>query len=435
MNNYKKNAFLIIGVSLGNSLPQFITECHKKGLVVVLISRNRYSVDMDNYDDFKRLYEERVELADVLYEETTLSDEIILKIIGDISKSYDIEAIYASTEEYVEICSKISSIYNLENPGIKASAISRNKILQRMVMEKNYINTPKYIITDSLDEAIVFLEEYGQVVMKPYNLSASNGVKKITRKEEMKEYLNENPKRRFLIEQYICGREVSVECIVQSGRVLLNNITNKGKGDEPFFVETMQMVPAKLNAKIEYELKELGKRIIDITNMQTGILHLEVIIERGSQKLFPVEFAVREPGHNIMDLINWHYGGAALGLLIDVMRGKNMPDLKETTEKIAVTAYVDFPEGEIIDIFKKCDLLTINGVKEFDFFGRVGDKVKSSKSNYDPIDSLIICADNKQQMFEILDKIDASFYLTIKTASGVVKATLTEQIRTNLQEY
>ena len=436
MTAQAKEVIVIIGVSLANSLPNFIKECHKKGLKVALISENRYTSDMSNYDEFKLLYDERIKLADILFEEPSLTDEKILSIISQIESQYKMRAIYSSVEEYVVIASKIASLFGLKGPGLKASIISRNKIMQRILLRNKGINVPEFLATGSFKDAHEFLNKYRNIVIKPHNQAASYGVKKITNENELIEYFEKKADQYLLLEQYISGREVSVECIVQNNKVLLTNITNKGKGEEPYFVETMQMVPANLPNEIKVRLSELGSTIVDVTEMDSGILHLEVLIENSTQKLYPVEFAVREPGQNILDLINWHYDEEAISLLIDAMHG-NAKEIGEhkNAQRIAVTAYVDFPEGEIVEIRQTCDLLDIEGVKEFDFLGAVGDYVYTAKSNYDPIAAIVIFAENKEHMYQILEQLDRAFRLIIKTKNGIVEATLTAQIRKEVESH
>ena len=436
MFNSKKDVFVILGVGLASSWYNFVRVCHEKGISVLLITEFRFTPDMENYEEFKKLYEDRVKKADIVYKEKGLNEEKILSLMSDIDKKYNIKALFTSIEDYVEVSAKVASIYGLKGPGLKASTISRNKILQRMLLKEKEINTPEFLVSNSLSSAQEFFKRYNPIVIKPHNQAASYGVKKITNENELIEYFEKKADQYLLLEQYISGREVSVECIVQNNKVLLTNITNKGKGEEPYFVETMQMVPANLPNEIKVRLSELGSTIVDVTEMDSGILHLEVLIENSTQKLYPVEFAVREPGQNILDLINWHYDEEAISLLIDAMHG-NAKEIGEhkNAQRIAVTAYVDFPEGEIVEIRQTCDLLDIEGVKEFDFLGAVGDYVYTAKSNYDPIASLIIFAERKEQMNQILEQVDQSFSLIIRTKDGIVEAKLTKQIKKELQYY
>ncbi|USG64602.1 ATP-grasp domain-containing protein [Brevibacillus ruminantium] len=428
--NNKLDAIVIIGVSLSSCLPNLVKECNERGLAVVLVSENRYTPDMANYHEFIHLYQERTNMADILFEEKSLTEGKILQIIQKIRETCHIKAIIASVETYVEITAKINAVLGLQGPGAKAAFVSRNKILQRMLLEQHGFHTPDYMVTDSEADVSDFIDKHKTAVIKLHNRSASFGVKKVSSREELSAYLEEFDGQTYLIEQYIKGREVSVECIVQDQQIYLFNITSKGKGEEPYFVETMQLVPAGIENRVSRQLYQLAKDLIEINEMCTGILHLEVMIEDSTEKLYTVEYAVREPGHNILDLINWRFNESALGLYMDAMLGSRIDySLEEKKERMAVTAYVDFPEGEIVEILQRRSLLEIEGVKEFDFFGKPGDTVKRAESNYDPIAAIIIFAENEDELRATLDEIDDAFTVKIQTASGLVNATLTEKIR------
>jgi hypothetical protein len=197
---------------------------------------------------------------------------------------------------------------------------------------------------------------------------------------------------------------------------MITNITTRGFGPEPYFVETVQFVPTDLPEDRRAALGALAETIIEITGMGTGILHLEAI---DGETVHPVEWAVREPGAAIMDLINWRFGGQATPYLVGMHLRHPLPGVPAETEgRLAVTVFVDLPAGTIVRVRQDRDPNTITGVVDFDFYAAAGDVTAHARDNWGCFGAYSVFAEDTADLCRVLDELDAAFGVLLRDDTG-----------------
>ncbi|MGP3921044.1 ATP-grasp domain-containing protein [Nonomuraea sp. 10N515B] len=411
----KSPAMLVIGLSLSTGLPTFIEACHRQGVVVVVICEP-FQRDVPAARQLTELFERRLALADVPIEVAVLDSVRVLSAVQRLAEHLELKGVYADSEKHVEVAARVAAVYDLPGPGLRAATISRNKVMQRLLCAAHGVAVPPFTVATTADEAYEFVAEHAPVVAKPCASSGSDGVRRLDCAADLKDYLAEARNAPFLMERYLAGREISVECLVLDGLPMLTNFTGKGKGAEPYFVETVQVVPAELAVEQQNAFAELAMRIIELTGMETGILHLEAI-DCGT--VYPVEWAVREPGHAIMDLINWRFGGQATPYLVGMHLRTNLPQVPApTSERVALTVFIDLPLGTIVRVRQERDPNTIPGVVDFDFFGSPGDATGYARDNWSTIGAYSVWAHTRADLNRVLDELDAAFSVLLREANG-----------------
>ncbi|WP_187415058.1 ATP-grasp domain-containing protein [Nonomuraea sp. PA05] len=411
----KTPAMLVIGLSLSTGLPTFVEACHRQGVAVVVICEP-FQRDTPAARQLTELYERRLALADVPVEVAVLDSVRVLSAVQRLANNLELKGVYADSEKHVEVAARVATIYDLPGPGLRAATISRNKVMQRLLCAAHGVAVPPFTVATTADEAYAFLAEHAPVVAKPCSSSGSDGVRRLDCAADLKDYLAEARNAPFLLERYLAGREISVECLVLDGLPMLTNFTGKGKGAEPYFVETVQVVPAELAAGQQTAFAGLAMRIIELTGMETGILHLEAI-DCGT--VYPVEWAVREPGHAVMDLINWRYGGQATPFLVGMHLRHDLPQVPApAAERIALTVFIDLPPGTIVRVRQDRDPNTIPGVVDFDFYGSPGDATGYAHDNWSTFGAYSVWAENRTDLVRVLDDLDAAFGVLLRAADG-----------------
>jgi hypothetical protein len=98
-----------------------------------------------------------------------------------------------------------------------------------------------------------------------------------------------------LVETFLPGVEVSLEGLLESGRLSVLAIFDKPDPlDGPFFEETIYLTPSRLEPAIQREVAETTERAAAALGLVEGPLHAELRIDRGAVRL--VEIAPRSIG-------------------------------------------------------------------------------------------------------------------------------------------
>lgn len=207
------------------------------------------------------------DVADFFYPINVVEKELILEqcqtigIDGILTIASDITA---PTVAYV--ANKLCLNGNSYESAVKAN----NKYLMREAFSSSGILCPRYQMVKEAESAK--LEDWCYpLIVKPTDRSGSLGVRKVSNVEELVDAVNNaisfSFKKEAIIEEYIEGREISVEFISFHGKHHPLTITDKVTTGAPHFVELEHHQPAQL-PDVMYE------RIYSITHKALDALYV-----------------------------------------------------------------------------------------------------------------------------------------------------------------
>lgn len=256
-------------------------------------------------------------IAEVAYHERHDLDGI-LDSVARWSASYAIAGGMSIGEYYVEPSTVVNDYLGLRSPGLRAGRVCRNKHLQRLYLRD--FSPRSWMIPVGARDAATEVPDLENGVVKPVGRNSSSGVLRFTGTAELRRHLQTYPEDEvLLVEEYVSGNEVSVEALVQDGRVIFTGITQKFVGDG--FVEVGHEVPADLPDAHSAALVEANTRVLARLDFRDGISHAEYkVTDSGDVHL--MEIAARFPGDGIVSLYNLATGKALAGTIVDIALGR-----------------------------------------------------------------------------------------------------------------
>lgn len=200
---------------------------------------------------------------------------------------------------------------------------ANDKFKMRNAFRAAGIPCPEYHI---VNRSTKFKGEYiYPLIVKPTDRSGSIGISKVMGRAELKQAVNVaidySFKHQAIVEQYIDGREISVEFISYHGKHYPLQITDKVTTGTPHFVELEHHQPADLSAAKYAEIYELTKRALDALGVTNGASHSEYRITQDG-KIYVMEIGARMGGDFIgSDLVQLSTGYDFLKGVIEVALG------------------------------------------------------------------------------------------------------------------
>jgi biotin carboxylase len=163
------------------------------------------------------------------------------------------------------------------------------------------------------------------LIVKPTDRSGSRGVMKISRRKELHRALERAKRESFthnaIIEEFVSGREVSVESVSWRGRHYILAITDKVTTEEPFFVELEHHQPSTLPTHIQLKLKKETIKALNAINVKYGASHTELKVT-SSGDVYVIELGARMGGDFIgSDLVRLSTGYDFLKGIINIALG------------------------------------------------------------------------------------------------------------------
>lgn len=270
------------------------------------------SVLTANKDD-RIIPENYKKFIDNLIIDDTNNQTKVIENAKNENKQLKLNGIIPGSEYHVVIAAQTAHALNLPGHGIETVLALRNKYFMRNMLAKSNMRTPRFHLINSESDLQNAFELVGApAVIKPTNLAGSLHVKKINSFSELqsayanilKNDINEmehNAQMGLMLEEYIQGKEYSIEGVINNGYIEIISITQKFLGDEPHFIEMAHIVEANLNDEKYEAISLYVKQIIETLKVNIGVFHLELRFDENGPVI--LEIAGRLPGDNICELI------------------------------------------------------------------------------------------------------------------------------------
>ena len=164
------------------------------------------------------------------------------------------------------------------------------------------------------------------LIVKPTDRSGSLGVQKVVRAEDLQPAIelarSLSIAGEAIVEEYIEGREISVEMISQNGVHYALQITDKTTTGAPHFVELAHHQPSSLPAEIQARIYSITRKALDALGLTNGASHSEYKIT-AEGRIVVMEIAGRMGGDFIgSDLVQLSTGYDFLRGVIEVALGQ-----------------------------------------------------------------------------------------------------------------
>lgn len=312
------------------------------------------------------------DLADYFYPISIVEKEEILKVcqkVGVDGICTIASDVAAPTVAYV--ANKMNLVGNDYDAAVRAN----NKFQMREAFMQASVPCPKFIMVTPDLLKTVGIKEVLQtlrypVIVKPSDRSGSLGVTKVEFPNEMSfavEYAMEKSfKHQAMVEEFIEGREISVEFISYNGVHYPLQITDKVTTEAPHFVELEHHQPSTLSEEMFVIIYDITKKALNALGLTNGASHAEYKITKEG-RIAIMEIGGRMGGDFIgSDLVKLSTGydfvrgviEVALGEFTEPVKSLNMCSgvyflCKETEYlKVIIDNWKDNPsfiKGEITD--------------------------------------------------------------------------------------
>lgn len=259
--------------------------------------------------------------ADYFYPISIIEKDSILKKCQEIG--IDGITTIASDTAVVTVNYVASRMGLLSNPD-EYSEVTTNKYKMRQCFMENAVPSPKFTLASDDNHYQITSFKF-PLIVKPTDRSGSRGVEKVLDPVQLEEAIiraqNESFEHRAIIEEFVTGREISVESISNEGIHHILQITDKVTTGAPFFVELEHHQPSSLPEDVKSRVREIVLHALDALHIQYGASHSELkITEDGDIRV--IEIGARMGGDFIgSDLVQLSTGYDFLKGVIEVALG------------------------------------------------------------------------------------------------------------------
>lgn len=217
-------------------------------------------------------------------------------------------------------------------------------------------------------------------VVKPCGGSAKVGVSFVKNRKQFKEaveYANSTAGSAIIVEEFISGKELSIESISFKGKHQIIQITDKDSSSAPHFVELGHHQPAAISECLKRKIEQMIPNLLNTIGYTNGASHIE--IKYNEEKLYLIEVNLRGGGDEISNkLVQMSTGIDYLRCMIEVALDTYMWSKQVTNPSYAGIYYLCKQTEQYLPFFENA--------KEQEWFveGEIfNSSLKESHSNYE----------------------------------------------------
>jgi biotin carboxylase len=220
---------------------------------------------------------------------------------------------------------RVAEKLGLIGNSLECTEVTTNKFMMRERLKDSSIPCPKYWLAGKNGSDLDVKPKDFPLIVKPVDRSGSRGVSLVRDESELVEAIQAARERSFsaqvIIEQFIEGRELSVESISWQGRHYILQFTDKETTGAPHYIEKTHHQPAELSVSQKESLVRLTRKSLDCLGVQNGASHSEFkIMESG--EIYLIEVGARMGGDCIgSDLVRLSTGYDFVRGVIEVAVG------------------------------------------------------------------------------------------------------------------
>lgn len=258
--------------------------------------------------------------------------------------------------------------------------------------EEAGVEHPWYVMISDLQELHSVREKISYpCISKPVDNAGSRGVMLIREESELENavtYSSRNGRSgSVIVEEYLHGKEVSVEIMAVDGEVHVLQVTDKLTTGAPHFVEMGHSQPSRLGEEKVVAIRDLAVRAVKSIGIHHGPAHVEIMMTEDGPKM--IELGARMGG----DCIATHLVPLSTG--IDMVKASiqaalgEKPDLKPGVKRGSAIRYLKEQHGTIQSVSGVEEARKMKGVREVFITKKIGDQVGEIGSSNDRIGAVI----------------------------------------------
>lgn len=338
--------------------------------------------------------------ADAFYNISTIDHEAIC----DLAKSIKPEGIMTlATDLPMRSVAAATTMLNLPGISFDTAIKATDKGEMIRAFKEHHIETPWFHILNNHKETEHIVSEIQfPCIVKPTDNSGSRGVMRVNCASDFANACNysfaHSRSGQIIVEEFMTGREVSVEVIVFQGIAHIVAITDKITTGAPYFVEMGHTQPSTIDQESQLKIKNLAMRAVHAIGIENGAAHVEIMLTNDGPKM--VEIGARLGG----DCISTHLVPLSTGIdmvkaVIDISLGE-MPDLNQPFQKGSAIRYFDQNKGVLESVSGVEEALGSNGIREITFTKTLQESVPEIKSSSDRIGFVIAQGKDAQEAIQ-----------------------------------
>ncbi|MFC0599014.1 ATP-grasp domain-containing protein [Streptomyces palmae] len=334
--------------------------------------------------DMSERHRELVDAAVLLPE---FSPRVAVRVAVALHGIVPFDLAYSAGDAYLQAAAQINQELGLRANPLRTVSSVNDKSLMREVLRGIPVGQVAAAQVESPLDLAEFTSANGfPVILKPRGGSASEDVHLISDQDGLTALAERlafpgggRGAAPWVVEEYLEGREFSVETHSAAGEHLILAVTEKFKNEN--FVEIGHVVPARITEEERAALAEETRSVLTALGVEEGPGHTELILTAAGPRL--VETHTRPGGDAIVELVKLAAGYDIHEMTFSWLSGKPADVSHEPVAGAAAIWFLTAEQGRVTAVGGEAEAGAGEGVRFAGLSAAVGDTIPEVRGSAD----------------------------------------------------
>jgi len=378
-------------------------------LIKNLKQRGYYTVLVDYLDD-----PPAKSLADIHIQKSAFDSEVVL----GIAKKYNAELVISTSMDFTNVVAcEVAEKLGLPTPYSAEDALySTRKDLMKDRMAAFSIPSSRYVVGDNWEEVKHHSLQF-PIIVKPVDRSGGFGVHKVNSPSEAQRLFNEalleSRMHRALMEEFIEGDQISVDCFTQNGHVevlLIRYTRINGQKGEYSGLTFGAVMPAQVSEKAKNSIHQIAKKIVVAYQLKTTFFLIQATVDNNNN-VNVIELTLRIGGGASNAILRLVCGFDPIDAMVNSFLSFPIDYESIKQEEYWLTRILFAKEGKFEAVEGHRELIEQGVIEEFSLIKKLGSTIDKVANTRHRVAYLIIKGNTLQEVVEkeqyALSKIEA----------------------------
>lgn len=390
----------------------------RKDIKPIIIRTNK------NLKFFSQEYLEKTKQLDcyVIDYYNDLDEEVIKFKQWLQERNLKIDYFFNDSEFYLKFSNQFARKLGLVTLSDEQIGWVRDKVNMKERFRKIGLDTVDFSPVDSKKEIIQYFLNNGskRIIFKPRRGMNSIGTYMINSINDINELDVVFEKGKYMVEDFCCDHEWSIESLIQDGVVLDSYVTYIPNPTIWASISNdlnCHMTAPKVPEYFKFVPKDFIQQIVTGMNLKNGAMTIEVFIsDDGMVKAS--ELGWRLPGCQATLNHSYSYGIDIYNLLLDIAIHKKV-NLEYRDNIISVgDLYLPNKEGVVTKVTSLEDLLQMDGVIAGELFVKLGEFQTKRRVGNDASGWVQVVGNNERETLEKMQQVFSNFKIEVNEKKG-----------------
>ncbi len=361
--------------------------------------------------------------ANAFYPVDLKNRDELLRLATQIRDRDGLDGVFTAATDFSASVAWITDHLGLPGHTFEAALNASDKLRMRACFKRDGVPCPRFFGIDRglSTRAVSLIQQEGlsyPLVVKPVDNMGGRGCMAVRTETDLagaiESALSNSRSGRVIIEEFMDGKEFSIEALVFDGEVHLTGLADRHIFFPPFFIEMGHTIPADIDSDTEAALVEVFRQGIKSLGLTHGVAKGD--LKYTSRGVMVGEIAGRLSGGYMSGWTFPYSSGIDLtSLALDLAIGEKPIVPENTVNQIcAERAWISIP-GTVASVHGLDAARTMDGVREIFSRAAVGDSVRFPINNVEKAGNCIAVASGRRDAITSAESACRSIVIRLAT--------------------